>query len=551
METIFNFLIKASSGITLFYVVYWLFLRKETFYKANRWFLISALLTAVVLPLFPIQYSVFVEPQNSKTAIQTISDTFKNIPVVTESEYTIQSFNWQQVLLIIYITGASIFLMRLLGQTFILLHLMIKYRVKSLNGVRIVENEKYGLPFSFFNIVFINPKFHTQDELPEILAHEKVHIRENHWFDLLIIELLTVIFWFNPFIWFFERSIKQNHEYLADKAVLAQGHGVGRYQALLINQLMGMQIIGITNNLNFALNANRLKMMTKKKTSALARVKLMWALPAVALLLFAFAEPNYQLKKANEYDSETLQKKVSKKTVKLAGTVIDENGEPLPGAAIVIKGGTVGTICDIDGKFNLDVPENEAIVLSFVGKKTIEDTFEGITSEDKKDGAFSRKYTMKDFISTISNNSYEGDYKTTYDGERLAPPPPPPPPPTKEAVPANRKTPPPPPVKHGEEEVFYIVEDMPHFPGGYYAMQDYISKMQQKIAQAKGIKGKAKVLFTVNAKGKVSDIKIVEKDNDDAAKGATLLVSGMPDWTPGKQRGKPVPVKYLLPVEFK
>jgi TonB family protein len=75
--------------------------------------------------------------------------------------------------------------------------------------------------------------------------------------------------------------------------------------------------------------------------------------------------------------------------------------------------------------------------------------------------------------------------------------------------------------------------------------------MQQKIAQGKGIKGKAKVLFTVNAKGKVSDIKIVEKDNDAAAKGAVMIVSEMPDWTPGKQRGKAVPVKYLLPVEFK
>lgn len=99
--------------------------------------------------------------------------------------------------------------------------------------------------------------------------------------------------------------------------------------------------------------------------------------------------------------------------------------------------------------------------------------------------------------------------------------------------------------------MFYIVEDMPHFQGGYYAMQDYFSKKQQKIVQEKGIKGKAKVLFTVNAKGKVTDIKIVEKDDEEAARGAVMLVSGMPDWTPGKQRGKAVPVKYLLPVEFK
>ncbi len=278
-------------------MVYWLFLRKETFYKANRWFLIAALIFSILLPLFPVRYEVIVDPENNASVLRTISDTFKHIPVVDETETTIFDFNWQQAVLIVYFTGASIFLLRLITQSFILFLLMIKYKVKKFEGVRIVENEKYGLPFSFFNIVFINPKFHTQENLPEILAHEKVHIRENHWFDLLFIELLTVIFWFNPFIWFFERSIKQNHEYLADKAVLAQGHGVGRYQALLINQLMGMQIIGITNNLNFALSTNRLKMMTKTKTSASRRIKIcVGCCPYLRCYLFAFAEPDYQVK---------------------------------------------------------------------------------------------------------------------------------------------------------------------------------------------------------------------------------------------------------------
>jgi hypothetical protein len=241
---------------------------------------------------------------------------------------------------------------------------MIKYRVKSLDGIRIVENEKYGLPFSFFNVVFINPKFYTQDDLPEILAHEKVHIRENHWFDLLFIELLTVIFWFNPFIWFFERSIKQNHEYLADEGVLAQGHNVGRYQALLINQLMGMQIIGITNSLNFALNTNRIKMMTKTKTPKMKVYKFMWALPVIALLLFACSEPSEKLKNENESKIENL-KPTPQESIKefiFKGKIIDaETGNPIPGAMIIIKKYTgvddtegrnvAGTVVNIDGNF--------------------------------------------------------------------------------------------------------------------------------------------------------------------------------------------------------
>jgi beta-lactamase regulating signal transducer with metallopeptidase domain len=177
--------------------------------------LLTALVAAVFIPLFPVQYSVLIEAETNKNVINSFSDTFKNIPTVILTEYA-ESISWQQAVLLIYITGASLFLLRLITQTFVLIRLILKYRIKSLDGIRVVENEKYGLPFSFFNVVFINPKFHTQADLPEILAHEKVHIRERHWFDLLFIELLTVIFWFNPFIWFFERSIKQNHEYLVE-----------------------------------------------------------------------------------------------------------------------------------------------------------------------------------------------------------------------------------------------------------------------------------------------------------------------------------------------
>ncbi len=144
-----------------------------------------------------------------------------------------ESFNWQQEIL--FITGAALFLFRLLTQTFLLIHLMVKYRIESLNGIRVVENEKYGLPFSFFNVLFNNLKSHTLADLPEILAHKKLYIRKNHWFNLLFIGLLKVIFGFNPIIWFFERSIKQNHEYLDEKGDFAEGHSAGRYQALLIN----------------------------------------------------------------------------------------------------------------------------------------------------------------------------------------------------------------------------------------------------------------------------------------------------------------------------
>lgn len=539
METLMTFLLRASTGIVLFYMVYWLFLRNETFHSANRWFLLLALVSSVIIPLFPLSYEVFVEPENNTTVFQALSETIKNIkPVQPEITGTTKDFNHGNILLAIYLTGAVIFLIRLIIQSLILVRLMMKYKTRSVDGIRIVENGKYGLPFSFFNVVFINPKFHTQANLPEILAHEKVHIREKHWFDLLFTELLTVIFWFNPFIWLFEHAIKQNHEYLADRGVLAQGHSVAKYQALLINQLMGMQIVGITNNLNFALNTNRFKMMTKKKTSRMHGVKFVWALPAVALLLFAFAEPEYKVKEvSNKVQTDLNETVPADKTVKISGLVLDEKNEALPGTSIVIKGSSVGTVSDLNGKFELEVPEKSSIVLSFVGKETIVEHYTQITSGELKEGVFFKKYVLKDAVILIGPAA-------------PAPPPPPPAAESKDKL-APPPPPPPPPVKNGNKEVFRIVEELPQYPGGSEGLSGYVFEMQQKLAQAKGIKGKGKVAFTVNGKGKVTDIKIVEQDNDGVGKGAVTIVSGMKDWTPGTQRGKSVPVKYLMPVEFK
>lgn len=530
METIFAFLLKASSGIVLFYLVYWFFLRKETFYTANRWFFLTALVTAIFLPLFPVQYSVMVNPENSTTVIKSISDTFNNIPVVSASEFPNERFHWQQAVLLVYFTGAALFLLRLLVQTIILIRLMIKHHIKSLDGIRVVENEKYGLPFSFFNVVFINPKFHTQEDLPEILAHEKVHICEFHWFDLLFIELLTVIFWFNPFIWFFEHSIKQNHEYLADKGVLAQGHSAGRYQALLINQLMGMQIIGITNNLNFALNTNRLKMMTKKKTSRWIGVKFALALPALALLLFAFAEPEFKTKPVEKPISATNVQKGEKEFVIKGKVIREDNGKPLAGASVVIKGTTIGTVSDADGKFTLTDPNPQVekdgflsseIFVSYVGFATFEMKV-GASGKALEDGSYTFK--MQEGVIAIDLP----DYKDV--------PPPPPPPPA---------------INDDGEELFIIIEDLPKYPGGIYELAKYVSENQYKLAQQKKIKGKATVGFTISETGKATDFKIIEGNDKEAGLAALEIVKKMPDWTPGKQRGKAVPVKYLLPVEFK
>jgi len=154
MEALISFLIKSSAGIILFYLVYWFFLRKETYHNANRWFLLAVLFTSVLLPLFPVHYTLLVEQGNNSNLFVTIPDTFKHIPAVTGQEPVGGAFNWQQAVMLVYFTGAVLFLLPLLTQTSILIHLILKHRITTREGIRIVENEKYGLPFSFFSVVF-------------------------------------------------------------------------------------------------------------------------------------------------------------------------------------------------------------------------------------------------------------------------------------------------------------------------------------------------------------------------------------------------------------
>ncbi len=545
METFLIYLLKASSGIILLYAIYWVFLRKETFYQVNRWFLLGGLLMAALIPLFPFHYTVFVDAEQSSNAlngmrsISTNSNSFND-----ENLMEVSGISWQQVLFIVYLTGAFIFLFRLAFQSFILLFLIAKNKTKQFGGLRILENEKYGLPFSFFNIVFINPKFHKQEELSEILAHEKVHIHEYHWFDLLIIELLTVVFWFNPFIWLYERSIKQNHEFLADAGVLSRGYSIGRYQALLINQLMGMQIIGITNNLNFALNTNRLKMMTKQKTPKIKSLKLALAIPAIALLLVAFAKPSYRAASVDPADSELSIREIpGNKAFVIHGKVIDTNGDPMPGAAILIKGTAIGTVADMDGTFELKDPNPKEIdeggytnvsklVISFVGYQTSITEVKSIGDGEKS------KYTFELQRESIAIGDID---------EILSSPPPPPPPPAPEKGKLEPSK-----LKKGEKEreVFYVVEEMPQYPGGVHALAEYVKKVSQKYAKAKKIDGKVLVGFTVGPKGDVRNIQILKKPNDMAAKAAYSIIDGLENWSPGKQRGKPVSVDYTIVVKF-
>ncbi len=347
------YLIKASLSMSLLYCVYWFFLRRETFFNTNRIFLMSALVLSMVIPMITLHYSASLPAASSS---DPVLESLFNRSNGTGNKIPGISF----IVIIVYITGVAIFFSRILWQFILLTSIILRSTHRKDEEIRIIENDKFLLPFSFMKMIFINPKYIRDTEIDDIIAHEKVHIRENHWFDLFIVEMITIFMWFNPFIWLYERSIKQNHEYLADEGVIAQGYSVGRYHSVLINQLMGMEIIGITNNLNYSLNAKRLKMMKQKKTPKTRALHILWSLPVVILLLAAFAQPEYEKNDTNTIPTVA-------KAVKLTCGVYDVKGDPIPGATIVLKGKTDGTTTDKEGIFTIDLENNDIVIIKAKG----------------------------------------------------------------------------------------------------------------------------------------------------------------------------------------
>jgi len=187
--------------------------------------------------------------------------------------------------------GAGLFFLRLSYKVTQLFILIRRYGCQKYGGIKIVFIDKNTTPFSFFNFFFINKSNFSDQDFQRIIAHELVHAKQYHSIDMILLELLTVFQWFNPFVWPYKKSLKETHEYLADNAVIAQGCSKAKYQLLIFEQHVGVKLFEFANNFNQSQIKRRITMMEKIKSRGRAKLKVLLIVPIVCLLLLAFAEP--------------------------------------------------------------------------------------------------------------------------------------------------------------------------------------------------------------------------------------------------------------------
>jgi len=305
MQAAMLYLLGSSACLSVLYTIYWLFLRKDTFFSMNRVFLVAMVVFSLLAPLLPYRWI----PSGTSSPVMVLLD-----PVLITPGSIVKSLPgqavWLEIAWIIYLSGVLILLLRFFWQLFRLYMITKRFGIRELDGHRVVSLDRGYSPFSFFNLVYMDKTVLPDASLRTILEHENVHIRQRHTIDLILLELAAVIQWFNPFIWWAGREMKTIHEYLADEGVLQNGISRSSYQQMILDETMGIRVNSLANNFNVSLLKKRIAMMTRSKSKAWAKYKVLVALPALAVLFLNLPiipvramDPQDQARKATEKET--------------------------------------------------------------------------------------------------------------------------------------------------------------------------------------------------------------------------------------------------------
>lgn len=489
----FAYLLKVNVAFVLFYAFYRLFFYKDTFFKLRRAILLAFFGLALFYPLLNIQDWV----RQQEPIADVIYMYSAMLPEATAKADAAASVDWYGWLLgslgFIYWGIVAFLCGRFLVQLSSILWLAHTSERVVIHETPVYALRKAAGPFSFFRMVFLHPESHSDKETDEILTHECTHVSQWHSIDVILSELMCMACWFNPFVWLLKREVRHNLEYLADNTVIQSGYDSKSYQYHLLGLAHHQSVTTLYNSFNVLHLKNRIMMMNKKRSPGIVRTKYLIFIPLVGILMLLSnieAVARLTVRLANEAT-------VSNAMVTATGILVDETGEPLIGASVVVKDGKEGTITDRKGAFSLEVPANAILRCSYQGRESQEVLAADMTNNTHL---------------SLSSKSREMN-----------------------------------------EQVFTVVEKMPSFPGGDAELLKYIATniKYPKESQDNGEQGRVICSFIVGRDGSVNNPEVLRGVTPLLNEEAVRVINTMPRWNPGMQRGKAVAVKYTVPITFR
>lgn len=595
----------------LFYGVYYALLSKETFFKLNRIWLIASLLCGLALPFAADYFAVKVEA----THLLTLTlDTF--VVSATALKHNLAADTEGVVLktvAVIYGLGCAVLTARFLAGLFLIFKILKQAKIEQQDGFKLAFTEGGVPPFSFFNYIFINPNEFENYDFQQIMQHEKAHVRQRHSYDVVFLEILNIVFWCSPFIYFYKTSLRNVHEYLADEAVLRDNatplrkESLGQYGRLLLRQRQSGMALSLTSNISnhfFSQLKKRILMMTRNKSKRPALIKYALAAPIFLILTAALASPetpilaktealsdnvvktivdktldNQQVKSLNISDlsqKETPQYSAADTTIKPLSDLIlvdekqiqqmnvDTKEEFNTQITITFKDGHIerykGSKADMEKVFkkeNVDAAKLEAEQKATIQMKQ--------KLDDEQKASMQQVGNLNELV-VVGHGSQKSVIEQKaqkLEDEKKA---------LKQQMDKMAAE------KNGADPVFTVVEQSPEFSQGIPALYKFLGENIKYPVSARNAGGQGTVYvgFIVETDGSITNVtirkdapviirdtitliemngvkgnKIVEKTDYSLGKEAVRVISMMPKWKPGRQDGKAVRVAYTLPIKFK
>ena len=305
------YLLKSAACLAIFLAFYKLFMENTSIHNFKRFYLLGSLLAAFGIPL--IIFTTYVAASG-------------NVPIVIFTEGLGQSGNIEETtnflaiaLWSTYVLGVLFFTVKFCRNLYIMFQKINRNPTQKSNGIFHVLLKTATTPHTFFNYVFLNKYKFEHHEIPEtVLLHEYTHAKEKHSIDVLLLEILQIVFWFNPLLYFIKQSVKLNHEFLADRAVLNAGAETSNYQNTLLTYAVPQfsTAIGMANAINYSSLKKRFTLMKTQTPKRSIWLRSLLLLPLLSILLFSFSNKEIvEMRKNDAVYSEPLQDKATKKEV--------------------------------------------------------------------------------------------------------------------------------------------------------------------------------------------------------------------------------------------
>lgn len=315
--------LKVSVFLIAFYLMFKSLMSRETLHRANRYLILGSIGLSFALPLWHITLNA--APGHAVTAAE-LSQSVVWLEEVIVGGGASHSFDWRALAVVAFYAGIGVCLLRMIVSIIGVLRVIRRGERQTLpDGTVLVITDDEQAPFSWVKYIIINRKDHDEN-LQEILTHERAHIRCRHSIDVLVCDVFCCLQWFNPAMWLLRRELCAVHEYEADKAVLDSGINAKQYQILLIKKAAGGKWYSIANSFNHSKLKYRITMMSRKKSSGWTMAKALYVLPIAAFAAIAFANCSKTESENTQdftYDKNVLQYLPKDRSVKFVGYNLD------------------------------------------------------------------------------------------------------------------------------------------------------------------------------------------------------------------------------------